>query len=465
MIGTVTNPGPGANKFMIRPNTRIIDFVPAIPGNIGDFIYTDHNTAGGLTTSNTSGRIQFLKITDAITTSITGDVADATTTTANIIEINETQVTLTESVSAAGVTIADAVSNINAGTSTHGVSATTVPTPTTAQTSSQSLAYGLVGVYPGGEITINGTTVAFSTTTAGQAAYGIAVGIGADIIADVNAASVPNITASASGSDVVLTNSTGGAITIVNVTNDGQGNPVAGPSSGTGWDLSTSASSGSFIKLQRTDGGEILLDDITGTPTVDYGIYSVHNGRPPLAVTVEQGVRTSGGTTVVTDIAARNALVPQIGDTAYVINTGENEWGYFMYNGTAWTLISDEDSAATDAKSISYTYTAPVGGFGLIQTNTVGRLSPGSRIVSVLVDVVTPFTGYTGGAPEISVGIATDTDLFHEADQNDLESAGEYVTTPGFVYADSNTTELEVKAQISHNSATAGEVIVSVTYV
>jgi hypothetical protein len=52
-----------------------------------------------------------------------------------------------------------------------------------------------------------------------------------------------------SGSNVVLTESTGGSITIVNVTNDGSGNPVAGVSSGTGWDLSTSASTGSYLKL------------------------------------------------------------------------------------------------------------------------------------------------------------------------------------------------------------------------
>ena len=45
------------------------------------------------------------------------------------------------------------------------------------------------------------------------------------------------------------------------------------------------------------------------------------------------------------------------------------------------------------------------------------------------------------------------------------ETAGEYVTTPGYVYPGPNTTELEVKAQLTHNGATAGEVLVTVTYV
>ena len=65
-----------------------------------------------------------MKITDAVNIpSVTGRWVDATTTTAIVIEINETQVTLTETSRGAGVTIADAVSNINAGTSTHAVTA------------------------------------------------------------------------------------------------------------------------------------------------------------------------------------------------------------------------------------------------------------------------------------------------------------------------------------------------------
>ena len=74
-VGTVTNAGPGPNQFMMRPNTRIIDFLPAIPGNVGDYIYTDNSTAGGLTTNSTSGKVQFMKITDAIASSVTGNTS------------------------------------------------------------------------------------------------------------------------------------------------------------------------------------------------------------------------------------------------------------------------------------------------------------------------------------------------------------------------------------------------------
>ena len=72
-FGVVVENGPGPNSFMISPNNRIIDFVPAIPGNAGDFVYAD--TDGDLTTSDT-GKIMFLKIKDAVQTTTTGSAVD-----------------------------------------------------------------------------------------------------------------------------------------------------------------------------------------------------------------------------------------------------------------------------------------------------------------------------------------------------------------------------------------------------
>jgi len=451
-IGTVTNPGPGANQFMLRPNTRIIDFNPAIPGSVGDYIYTDNSTAGGLTTTSTSGKIQFLKITDAIESSVTGSVLNPTVTTGDVLEINETAVTLTST------TLAQTISDINGSTSTHGVTAATTPSPTTATTATLSLAYGLVGVYPGGEITINGTTVTFSTTTAGQAAYGIAVGIGADIVADVNAAAPTNITASLSGSNVVLTESQGNAITIVNVLNDGNGNPVAGASSGTGWELSTSASTGSYIKLTRSDGGEILLDQTTGTPLNALGIYSVHNGRPPLAVVVEQGIVAGGGgggTTVVADITARNALSPTTGDTVYVIDSGNGEYAFYVYNGSQWNLLADEDSANTDANTIDTTVTQ-AGGSG---TTAVGTVSDGSRITLVSIEVTQAFDDVNA---TLTVGDASDNDRLVSDDLIDLTSTGTYAIQPAYQYTTGS--DATINAYLNIGSSTTGSAKVLVSY-
>ena len=367
----------------------------------------------------------------------------------DVIEINETAVTLTST------TLAQTVLDINGSTATHGVTASTTPSPTTATTGAQSLVYGLVGVYPGGEITINGTTVAFSTTTAGQAAYGVAVGIAQDIADDVNAASVPNITASVSGSNCVLTESTGGSITIANVTNDGSGNPVAGPNSGTGWDLSTSASTGSFIKLTRADGGEILLDQTTGTPLNSLGIYSVHNGRPPLAVTVEQGIRTSGGTTVVANNSALNALSAQTGDTAYVIDSGNGEWKYMIYDGSSWVQLSDEDSADVDANTISTTVTQ-AGGTG---NTTIGTVSNNSRVTLVSVEVTTAFDDANA---TLTVGDSGDNDRLVSDLDIDLSSEGTYTIQPAYQYSSGSDTD--IVAYLNIGSSTTGSAKVLVSY-
>ena len=448
VIGTVTNT-VGANQFMLRPNTRIVDFLPEIPGSVGDFIYVNTASPGALTTSSSSGKIQFLKIADPIASSVTGSVVNPTVTAGHVLEINETAVTFTST------TLAQTIIDINALTSTHGVTASTAPTPTTATTGAQSLVYGLVGVYPGGAITINGTAVTFSTTTAGQATYGVAVGIAQDIADDVNAAGVTNITASVSGSNVVLTESTGGSITIVNTVNDGSGNPVAGPNSGTGWNLSTSASTGSSLKLTRTDGGEILLDETTGTPLTSLGIFSVHNGRPPLAVTVEQGIRTSGGTTVVANNFALNALSAQTGDTAYVIDSGNGEWKFMIYNGTSWIQLSDEDSSDVDANTITATVTQ-AGGTG---NTTIGTVSNNSRVTLVSVEVITPFddTGAT-----LTVGDSGDNDRLVNNDEIDISSTGTYAVQPAYQYTSGSDTD--IIAYLNIGSSTQGEVKILVSY-
>jgi hypothetical protein len=446
-IGTVTHPGPGPNQFMLRPNTRVIDFVPAIPGTVGDYIYTDNSVAGGLTTADTSGKIQFIKIADPIATSITGNVADPTTTSGNKLEINETEVTYTGT-----VTHTEFITQTNNGTSTHKVTASETPAPTTATTAALSLAYGLVGIYPGGVITINGTSVTFSTTTSGQATYGIAVGIAADIVADINAVGPTNIIATQSGTNVILTNSIGGSITIVNVTNDGNGTAVAGVSSCTGWEFSTGASSAKYVKLARSDGGEILLDDITGNITTDMGIFSVHNGRVPLAVVVEQGIRTSAGTTVVANIAARNALATATGDTAYVIDAGSSEYAFYVYNGSAWVLLADEDSANTDAQTLTKTLFGAAGS----GSSSIGTISASSRVTLITVEVLS----VCNGTSVLTIGDAGDNDRLATDDVIDMTTAGVYNITSSHQYS----AETELFYYYTNNSTNTGSIKINISY-
>ena len=57
----------------------------------------------------------------------------------------------------------------------------------------------------------------------------------------------------------------------------------------------------------------------------------------PLAMNIEQGIRT-GGTTLVGTISARDVQVSWAGGT-YVTNAGDGEWGLYLYTGSAWVEI------------------------------------------------------------------------------------------------------------------------------
>ena len=464
LVGTVTHPGPGPNNFLLRPANGVIDFVPGLPGNPGDFIYPAVDGTGELTTDDTGVAI-FLKIKDAIESVVRGSVTNGQATAGDVISINGVNVTLVTS-QLGVVSIADAVQDVNALTSEHGVFAETSAAPNEVQsdTAGNGSAYGLVGGFPPFSATINGQAINFSTTSAGQAAYGMPVAIAEDMATDINSAGISGISATHLNGNLVIIESSGGSITIANVQNDSQGNPFAGPNSCSSLSLSYPGATGvSVLQLRREDGGEIILKDVQGNPVQDFGVISGHNGSYAIGLNVEQGVRKAG-TTVVTDIAARDALTAVLtGDSAYVLDTGEGEWGLYFYDGNQWSLVATQDSAAVDANSLSHTFTCPIGGFGTSQNITLGRISDNSRVVSVLVEVLTPLTGYTGGIPALDVGTAAEPERLMSDLENDLESTGSYTTNPDFHYT--GNTELELKANLSHLGATQGEIKVTVTYV
>ena len=463
LVGTVTHAGPGPNKFLVRPANGIVDFVPGLPGNPGDFVYPKTDNSGDLTLTDTGVAI-FLKLTNAIPSVSRGTVTDGTASAADKLEINETDVLFTTN-SGGTVSINNAVTDINATTSSHGVVASSTPAPNTitSDAATHGSAYGLVGGFPPFSASINGTTVNFSTTTAGQAAYSMAVAIAEDMADDINSVGIANVTATHVSGNLVITHSLGNAFTIVNGTSDTNGNDFAGTASIASLGTSYNAASGATLKLTRSDGGEIILTDKVGTPTVDFGIMSGHSGSYALGLNVEKGIRSGGGITVVANMAARNAMNPLTGDQAHVLDTGEGEWALYLYSGSAWTLIANEDSAATDANSLSHTFTTPVGGFGNTSTIVLGRVSSNSRILSVLVECTTAIAGHYGGTPSLIVGVQSDTDRFMADYENDIETIGSYVTNPDYHYA--GATELEIKCAFAHYGATSGDLKVTVTYV
>jgi hypothetical protein len=459
-IGVVSYVGPGPDRFKVKPQNQIIDFNPALPGSIGSFIYAD--TDGDLTTTDT-GKIMFLKIKDAVNSVATGNIANATTTINNKMEINGVNVSLVT-----GTTIANAVTDITSASNTF-VTATEAPVPTTATSDTSDYSYGILGGYIPFSANINtgdgNALINVTSSPSGNAQYGAGIANGTDVKTTLDALNITNLTTEVLGTgQLKLTEASGNAINIFNVSGDANSIVFAGDNSVTGLPTSTVASTGKFLRLTRTDGGAIDLEEKVGTPIADFGLTSVHNGQFPLGLYVEHGVR-SAGTTVVATISARNSLSPQVGDMAYVTDAGDNEWAMFVWDGSAWVEIGNQDSAATDAQTLTYTLATPGGGFGGVETVTLGNISPGARIVDISVEVTTAYANFSGTTPIVEVGDTSDINAYMEGDESDLSTIGTYTANPNYVYPSSQNNELTLRAKITHSGATLGAGLITVTYV
>lgn len=466
MIGTVIETGPGPNFFMISPNNRIIDFEPSIPGSQGDYIYLD--TDGDLTASDTTGKIVFLKIQDAIATEIEGTVNNPEVPDAHQIALNGVTVTFAGT-AGANANLNQIVSTINSDTSNHYVTASSVPTAISMSSDPANTIYGLVGGFVPFSAYINSgsgnTLVTFTTDTAGSVAFGLPVGISADMAVDINAANIANLTATATETALTLTELNGNSITITNATADVNNFNFVGIDNVSGLPASVSSTGARKLVLSRADGGEILIYEGTEFFRIGTGVASGHNGMYPLAMNIERGLR-SAGTTVVANITARDALSPQTGDQAYVLNKGDGEWGLYVYNGSSWVQVANSDSATTDAKTLTTTFTMPAGGFGNSTTNTLGNISPGRKIVEVSIAVNTVFSGYTGNIkPNIEVGIASNAALFVASTRNDITEATTFLIGPDYLYPSSSAQDLQLRVRCNHYQSTSGNVTVKLTYV
>lgn len=463
MVGVVTESGPGPNYFMILPNNRIIDFDPNIPGTQGEYIYVDTN--GTLTNTATStGKVAFLNIQSAEPTVLTGDKGNPAISDGYAISINGYGITLTGASGNANVN--EIVSLINAQTSNTQVVAQSLPLENTITSNEIEAVYGLVGGYAPFSAYINtgsGNTLV-NFTTNGSVYAGVSTP--QDMATDIGAKNIANLVVSATATVLTLTELNGNAITITNGNAESGGYFFVGDSNVSGLPASTPATNASKLKLTRNNGGEILIYEDSTLWQDQTGIFSGHTGSLPLAMNIEQGVRT-GGTTVVANIAARNALQPAAGDQAYVVNKGDGEWGLYLYTGSAWEMLGNKDSSTVDAKTMTTTFTMPPAGFGNSTTNTLGNISPGRKIVSVSMEVHTAFSGYTGNIlPNIEVGTVSDQDMFVDDVSNDLTDAtSDFIVHPEYVYPASSSQDLQIRVRCNHYRATSGNVTVKLTYV
>ena len=462
MIGIVTETGPGPNQFMIMPNNRVIDFDPAIPGVQGDYIYVD--SSGTLSnTDSGSGKVAFLNIQSAVPTVLTGDQGNPVIGDGNTMLFNS--VSITFSGTGGSSNVSEIANQLNAESSNTFIVASTLPKESVATADSGNTIYGLIGGYtPFSAYFDTGSGNTLVNFTSNGSVYAT-VSTPQDMKTDIDAANIANLTVTATTTELSLSDVNGNAITISNGNADTGGYFYVGASNISGLPASTSATNADKLRLTRADGGEILIYEDSTIFQDQTGIFSAHTGSVPLAMNIEQGVRT-GGTTVVGSTSARDALAPAAGDQAYVTNKGDGEWGLYLYTGSAWVQVSDADSANVDAKTLTTTFTMPVGGFGTSTTQNIGNISPGRKIQSVSVDVNTVFTGYSGNVlPNIEVGTLADPDIYCDSPSNDLTEDASFICNPEYVYPSSETQDQTIRARCNHYGATAGNVTIKLTYI
>lgn len=454
-LGTVVYPGPGPDQFILRPANGIVDFVPGLPGSVGDYLYPSLDGSGDLTTNDNSRRPIYMKVADAITTSTTGTGIDPVGNDGDVVEINRVQITLA---SGNGTyTLDDAVTLINADTANHKVTAVKVgaATEVVSDVAGQGSAYGIVAGYVPFSITINGETVNFTTTTSGSAAYGDpTVADANDMVSDINAAKVTDIVASVvNGSEIKLRNNAGGTITIVNVSADLNGNNFAGSNSVSSLPANTSANTTtSALRLMRLDGGPLTIRDFAGQFLDTAGVISGQNGRYALGLNIEQGLRSSA-TTVVADMTGRDALNALVGDQCYVIDAGNGEWATFTYDGQQWTKVGGLRSVATDARTLVLDVDLST----TTGTQTIGYITADRTVISVRVLVTTT----APADAEVTVGTNTNTSAFTQARDSILSQIGQYTTNPDY----RTTDYTEVVAEITNPTPGAGQFTIILTYV
>lgn len=462
MIGIVTESGPGPDQFMILPNNRIIDFDPNIPGVQGDYIYVDSNGTLSNTDSG-SGKVAFLTVKSAVPTVLIGDQPNPTLGNGNVIAFNGVDITFNGSGGSADVN--EMATLMNAESSNTSIVADVLPFENTIVANASETIYGLIGGYvPFSAYIDSGSGNTLVNFTANGSVYA-GVSTPEDMATDINAANIANLNIVATTDALTITELNGNAILITNNSPESGGYNFVGSSNISGLPASTSATNADKLKLTRQDGGEILIYENSVWFQQGTGIFSGHTGSVPLAMNIEQGVRT-GGTTVVGTITARDALAPAAGDQAYVTNKGDGEWGLYLYTGGAWVEISNADSATTDAKTLSTTFTMPAGGFGNTITNNLGNISPGRKILNINVSVDTKFSGFSGSTlPNIEIGTMADPDAYCDSPSNDLTELADFVCTPDFVYPATNTQDQLIRARCNHYQSSAGNVTVTLTYV
>lgn len=446
----------------INPVQKVVDYLDFLPGNIGDIIYSSITTPGALTTSSTEGTQIYIKLRNN-THTLSDSTSSGPTTPGNTFLLNNVYVTVGGSGTAANL-----VSAVNPLSAQTGVTVSLIQAPSSV-TTDPSLINSFYGeavmwaITSPATATINGHLVTFNITASdpGYTNYTRPP----QMAQAINNAAIAGIVASATdNATLTITNTTGGSITIVNTQADVNGVPFGGSNSGSGLVLFTPATTNHLLEFIAVDARAINFLDVTGSPTLDFGLISTENGVKAAGLYIAQGLRQSI-TTVVSNLTQLNALSPLIGDSAYVINSNDGsgnnvgQWSVWLWDGVIWVQTSSQASAGTDAQSFQYESI-------IHSTNniTIGKLSTGRRVTLITVNVTSPFDagtmsiGYTIGASINSTALM-DVPLI------DLTIVGTYETNSDILFG-TDTITGDVNVTMSFiGTATTGVADIVVSYV
>jgi hypothetical protein len=456
--------------FTINPVQKIVDNLDYLPGIIGNIIYSSLSIPGAITADPADGASElYIKLRNN-TSSISDSIAPGPTLSGNIFQLNGTDITVGSPGDMSSIVDATNLELLSTG-----VSAEAVLLPTDVQTDIALITsvYGEPALWASSSpavATINGISVTFDipSTDSGYEDYARPT----QMAQSINLAAIPNIVATTVGTQtLLLTNTSGQAITIVNITNDISGVPFAGTQSGSGLALITAASADYQIRFTAIDARPINFLDVLGSPVEDFGLISVENGVKACGLYIEEGLRTATST-VVNNLAARDTLHPLIGDQVYVIDSIDaqgnhaNEWSLWLYNGSVWIQTSNQDSATTDAKSLEYTLT--ISSDPMIN---IGRISTGRRVTLITVEVIIPFDGLAtlsigyqvNPLPPLPAPVPAG---LMPAGLIDLTVAGTYTTTTDVLFGtDTDQGDVDITSNFNNAGSITGEAQIIVSYV
>lgn len=197
----------------------------------------------------------------------------------------------------------------------------------------------------------------------------------------------------------------------------------------------------------------------TGTSNVIYVVGARYVGATGISTDSDStGAATSFRKANLAAVYADSSI--NDGDLIEVVDAGDGEYGIYIAkqdNPTAighLTLVNTKDGSGTDAATLTADVTYNSGAV------TLGDVSAGSKPISVVINVTTPFDGST----EITVGDGNDNDRLMSSSYVDLSEVGTFVTNPSYVYSNSVDAQNTLRVYVTAGDSTQGNATILVSY-